>query len=112
MAISTAPDRHAVVVGETRTAHVAYTALLNSGESLTGTPTIVEDGSSDLTITNKAVTTAVQSIDGVDVPAGEAVGFSFSGQSASTEYTVKITVGTDASPAQTFVRRVVIPAEA
>jgi len=110
--VSTAPDRHTVVVGETRTAHVSFSNLLNSGELLTGAATVAEDGSSDLTITNNAVTTAVQEIDGVDVPAGEAVGFSFSGQSAGTEYSIKITVSSDASPAQTFVRYVKVPAEA
>lgn len=47
---------------------------LDTGETLTGTPTITES-SGNLTLTNKAVSTAILSISGTSVAIGQAVQF-------------------------------------
>ena len=91
--------------GDTRNGAVSFADQLDSGEVLTGTPTIEEQTSSDLTISNAAVSTAVQTINGLSVAIGEAVQFTVSGMTAS-KYTLKITATTDSTPAQTLVRYV------
>lgn len=73
---------------------------LDSGESLDGTPTIVESGTSDLTLASKSVSSTALTINGASVPPGEAVTFKVSGGTAGTTYTIDITVDTDASPIQ------------
>lgn len=81
---------------ETRLAAVSFSGCLDSGETLTGTPAI--DGSpSGLTITSKAVSGSELNIDGVDIPAGEAVTFLVAGGTAGQKYTITIAVGTSAS---------------
>ena len=91
---------------EARNVAVNFQGKLDSGELLTGTPTVVEVTTSDLTIDNVAVNTAALTIDGVSVAIGEAVQFRVSGGNAGTDYTIRIDVGTDASPAQTLVLNV------
>lgn len=91
---------------EVRNFKVDFSGLLDSGELLTGTPLVVEVTSTDLTITNKAVSTAELVILEQTVAVGKAVTFTVSGQAEDTIYTIKITVGTDATNAQTFVRNV------
>lgn len=107
MPANTAPQRPVVAVGETRNVSVSFVDLLDSGEVLTGTPTIVEVTTTDLTISNKRVSTTATTINGETVAIGKAVQFKVSGQlTTNSPYTIKITVGTDASPAQTFVKYV------
>jgi hypothetical protein len=77
---------------------------LDSGELLTGTPTIVEVSTSALTISNKVVSTAELTINGRTVAIGEAVQCSVTGGTAGTTYTIRVTVDTDSTPAQTIVR--------
>lgn len=89
--------------GETRNAAVAMSGCLDSGETLTGTPTIT-DAANVLTLTNKAVSGATLTIDGVSVPAGEAVTFTVAGGTDGTLYTITITCGTSAG--QTVRRKV------
>ena len=90
--------------GETRAFAVNYTDKLESGELLTGTPTIVEVTTSDLTLANKAVSTGSLTILGDTVATGAAVQWTVAaGSGLSGEYTIRVTVGTDATPAQTFV---------
>lgn len=89
--------------GATRLVAVDYTDDLDSGELLTGTPTIAEVTTTDLTITNKVVSTGALTIDGRAVVAGAAVQCLVTGQQAGTTYRIRITVGTDSTPAQTFV---------
>lgn len=81
--------------------------MLDSGESMTGTPTVAEQTTSDLTITNEAVNTSTLTIKGNSVAAGRAVQFLVSGHlAANSPYKLKITVATDSTPAQTIVRHV------
>ena len=102
---------HAMTAAETRLATVSFRSVLSSGELLTGTPTVAEVGTADLTISNVAVnTTAVAASDifpdGVSV--GQAVQFLVSGGVAGTTYSIRVSATTDATPAQTLRRRVTI----
>ena len=102
----TAPQRPDTYQGETRNFAVSFSGRLDTGELLTGTPTIVDisgDSPTDLTISNKVVSTTSLTINGVTVPTGEAVQFTVTGQQSGKSYTIKITVGTDATPAQTLI---------
>ncbi len=86
---------------EVRNVAVSYADKLESGELLTGTPTIT-DSTGDLTLTNKVVSTGSLTINGVSVAAGAAVTFTVSGGSAGTTYDIRIQSTTDATNAQTF----------
>lgn len=98
-------SQHAVIsVGDVELVAIDYTDLLDTGELLTGTPTVTEQTTADLTLANKAVSTASLTILGTTVVTGAAVQFSIQGQQASTCYTIRVSVGTDATPARTFVR--------
>jgi len=87
---------------EVRTISVSFSGKLDSGELCTGTPTITEVTSSDLTLASKAVSTEILVINGVSTPIGEAVQCSVTGGTAGTTYEIKIAVSTDATPAQTL----------
>ena len=101
---NTAPQRATLVEGETRNFAVSFADELDTSEALTGTPTVAELTSSDLTIANEAVSTAVLTINNTSVAVGEAVQFTVSGQLAATaRYRVRITCATDATPAQTLI---------
>ena len=107
----TLPQRPAISVGDTEVVSVNYTDHLDAGESLTGTPTIVEVTTSDLTLGSKVVNTStyVEARSGDTVAVGAAVQFTVAGGLADTApYTIRITVSTDATPARTFVRDVLL----
>lgn len=93
------------VVGETNLDSVSFVNVLDDGESLTGTPTVTEVTTTDLTIANVSINTAALVINGQSVPIGRAVQFKVSGQlTANSPYKLKITATTDSSPAQTKIR--------
>lgn len=107
MGINTAPERPVAAVGETNLFSVSFAGVLDSGESLTGTPTVAEQTSSDLTISNVSVNTVALTINDRTVAIGDAVQFKVIGQLAATmTYLLKITATTDSSPAQTKVKYV------
>jgi len=107
--MSTAPQRPSASVGATKNVAVSFSGELDSGEKLTGTPTIVEDTTSDLTITNKTVSVETLNINKVDVPIGEAVQCSVSGfVSDNFPYTLNIVAVTDGSPPQTLPGKIII----
>lgn len=113
MAANTARERPTVVVGEIRLFSVSFDDKLDSGESLTGTPTVVEETTTDLTITNKAVSTSALTINNKSVAAGRAVQFKVTGfLVANSPYTILITCGTDSDPDQTVKGRVKFEVEA
>jgi len=89
-------QRPVISVGDIDHPRVDYTNFLDSTELLTGTPTVVEITTTDLTITTKVINTAEVRILERDVAIGKAVLFKVSGQKANTEYTIRITVSTDA----------------
>ncbi len=81
---------------------VSFDGKLDSGELLTGVPTVVEQVTSDLTISNIIVNTAELRISNQIVAIGRAVQFKAIGQLvANSPYTLLVTAGTDSSPAQT-----------
>ena len=90
-------------VSEDRNVAISFADLLDVGELLTGTPTIVEVPPADLTLSSKVVSTAQLTINGKKVPIGEAVQFKVVGGVADTNYKIRVTVGTDATPAQTLI---------
>ncbi len=102
MTANTAQQIQCKTASEVRVAAVSFQGKLDSGELLTGTPTVVEVTTTDLTLANKAVNTAALTIDGVSNAIGEAVQFSIAGGTAGTAYTINIQVGTDSTPAQTL----------
>lgn len=99
----TAPEIPTIQAGETCNAAVDMRGKLDSGELFTGTPTVAEQTTSDLTIANEAVNTATLTINGASVVAGQAVQFNVTGATAGVSYLLKITGGTDSTPAQTRV---------
>lgn len=104
--------RPTIAEGETRNGKVSFAALLDAGESLTGTPTIEEEETSDLTITEVSVNPSATLVNHVSVPAARVVLYRVSGAlAAHSPYRIKITVATSASLSQTLVRRVSFEAE-
>lgn len=99
----TAPQIQVKAASEERNIAVSFAGRLDTGEVLTGTPLVVEVTSTDLTISNKAVSTASLTIDGDTVPTAEAVQFKVTGGTAGTSYKIKITADTDSSPAQKLI---------
>ena len=75
---------------------------LDSGETLTGTPTVTEIDTSDLTITNKALNTSSMTINGNTAAVSCAVLFKISGQKAGKLYHIKYTVATTSNPSRTL----------
>lgn len=107
MGRETAREIPEAVVGETLPYSVDFQGKLDSGELLTGTPTVEEVSTSDLTISNKVVSTSALVINGKTVAAGKAVQFTVSGfLVANSPYTIKITVNTDATPTPVKIGRV------
>lgn len=102
MTTSFATQRPCKTASETRNAGVSFANKLDSGELLSGTPTVVEVTTSALTLTNKAVNTSALTLDGQDVAIGEAVTFTVAGGSAGVRYHIRVNVDTDAGVTQTL----------
>jgi hypothetical protein len=100
--MSKATSKEQKTASETRNVSVRFSELLDDGEVLTGTPTILELVSTDLTIISKSISTAVRTINGVSTPIGEAVQYSVAGGTAGTTYDIQIVAVTDSTPAQTL----------
>ena len=94
--------RMQVNVGEGFNDTIDIEGLLKGSELATGTPLVIEVNTSDLTITNKAVNTANQTVEGRTVLPGEGIDFTISGF-VSGEYRLKITITTDATPPATRI---------
>ncbi len=94
--------------GETEIVKVSLAAVLDSAELLTGTPTVTEQTSTDLTLGNKQVNTAQEEIDGTTTAIGKAVLFTVSGQltGANNPYTVHVQCDSDSTPTRTIIRAV------
>lgn len=93
--------------GDTDTLAADFTELLDAGETLTGTPTIVEVTTADLTIVSKSINIGELLILNRTVAVGMAVQCKISGQQNNTDdspklYRIRITVSTTAG--RTFVR--------
>jgi hypothetical protein len=77
-------------------------------EFLTGTPMVVEVTTTDLTITNKTVSTQAEWIKGRSVVTGAAILFRVAGQKVGVTYRVRVTCSTNGTPAQTLVYDVLL----
>lgn len=102
MATITAPEIRGQAVGEVRVHSVDFRGRLDSGELLTGTPIVEEISTTDLTLTDITVNVIALTINGQAVGIGLAVQFKNSGVLKDVIYRIRITVGTDSSPAQTL----------
>ena len=100
---SIAPQLHEIGTDETRAIAVDMEGKLDDTtspeEKLTGTPTITEVSTTDLTLGSKAVSTTSLTINGTTVITGRAIQFTCDATSATKgkTYTIKIVCGTDAS---------------
>jgi len=101
-----APQINEKTANEARNGAISFSGKLDSGELLTGTPTVVDcspPSPETLVFTSIAVNTAILTINGESVPIGEAVQFKVTGGVAGIKYTIKATCGTDSTPAQTLI---------
>ena len=108
----TLSPQYQISVNDTEAVSVEFTDHLDSGELLTGTPTVVEVTTSDLTLANKALNTSTYtpsyaSPGDAVVATSAAVQFTVTSSTAGT-YRIRITVSTDATPARTFVRDILL----
>lgn len=106
--MSTAQQRPCKTIGEIRNVSDSFIGKLDVGELLIGTPTVVEVTTSDLTIGNIAVNTKTLTINGAIVLPGQAVQFNVVGGVIGVEYIIKISVSTNATPAQTLFGKVLL----
>lgn len=88
---------------ETRTFSHSLRHKMATDELLTGTPTVVEVGSSALTISSVGINEAERTISGFVALVSQAVEFTVAGGTAGTTYSLKITAVTDADAEQTLV---------
>lgn len=95
-----APQIHTKHPDAVQNAAVSFDALLEAGETLTGTPTAAAAG---LTIDNVRVNTGEVTVDGATVAIGRAVQFRVAGGTSGATYEIDVTCGTTSSPAQTLV---------
>ena len=107
MPFLTAPQRYVIRTTELRLISVSFNDVLETGESFTGTPTVV-DTPADLTVANIAISSTEKTLLGVPVPAGRVISFTVTGGTADTTYTLVLRGGTDASPAQTIEGDVIL----
>lgn len=92
--------------GETRTFAVNLTHKLHGAELLSGTPTVAERYTTALTITAVALNADSRWISGRTALAGQAVEFTVAGGVLGSTYIVRVTAGTDSSPAQVLIEDV------
>lgn len=101
---TTADQQYEIKAGSIRNISVDCRGWLDEGESLTGTPTVtITTAAVPPTLDNKIVSGAVLIIDGESVPIGKAIQFRITTTTGTTlgGYTITVSCGTDASPAQT-----------
>lgn len=96
-----AAETIAKYANEVLNAAVDFRGRLESGESLSGTPTVVSSPSG-ISPTNIAVTVSTKTINGKSVPAGKAITFKVpAGGTVGTTYELLVTCDTNSTPAQT-----------
>lgn len=103
---------------EVRNVAVDFTGKLdtNPDELLTGTPTVAEQVTSNLKISNQSVNTVELTVNGKTVAIGKAVQFKVvagantagQGNHKNGEYELLVTVSTDATPAQTLTALLIL----
>jgi hypothetical protein len=88
-----------VSVGDEESGAINISPYLDSGE-LVASVTVTEITTSDLTLTNKAVSTAQLTILDETVPIGEAIQFTYSGCLVGVLYKLAVQITTDSTPAR------------
>ncbi len=103
-----ATERYTAVADEVFNVAVNFKDKLDTGELLTGTPTITEVTTTDFTIGSKVVNTAALTINGETSAIGQAVQCGVTVASSPTlgPHEITISVDTDATPAQTIIRSI------
>ena len=101
-----------VSVGDVEMAAVDCTPWLDSGELLTGSVTVQEITTDDLTLENASVSTEELTVMDVVVAIGKAIQFKVDAANAvaDTVYRVRFEVNTNASPARKIIRDVLFKA--
>lgn len=101
----TASEHPVVYPGEIRNFAVSFADCLDDDEKITGTPTVAEQSTNDLSISSIKKNSEAITVNDVSVAIDEAVQFRASGfLVANSPYRLLLTVVTDASPAQTIKR--------
>ena len=104
---STTRQIHEITTDEVRLISVDMRGKLDSGEVLSGTPTVEADSGSGLVLSSKLVNSAAITVNSRDVSIGEAVQFKADATAAVPgDWYVDITCGTDAG--QTVAGRIKI----
>ena len=98
-----------VSAGATRIVSLDLTDDLDSSETLTGTPTVSEISTTDLTLGNKQVNSGSITVLGRTVTAGKAIQFTTAGQVAGTVYSLSVSCATTTTPAETLTYTVIMP---
>lgn len=86
---------------EVRNAAISFAGKLDSGELLSGSPTV--SATTGITIASADKNATTITIDGESVIANKAVTFRVSGGTAGSSYTITTTCATDASVPQTLI---------
>lgn len=94
--MQTAPQQYRQSVAETRNVAVSFVGELDSGELLTGTPTVVASPTGP-TISNIARNSAQITVDDEVAAIDQAVTFTVSGVTANVNYVLTVTCATSAS---------------
>ena len=105
-----APQLHEVSTSEVCNVAIDFQGKLDSGELLTGTPTVTEVTTSHLTISNKQVSTVELTINCATVAIGEAVQFRVdaSGATVGDTYEIHAICATDAGQTRDGVVKIII----
>lgn len=105
----TLDQQYVISTGDIDVVSINYTDYLDTGELLTGTPTVTEVTTSALTLSNKIVNTStyVEADSGQTVAVGAAVQFAVSTSTAGL-YRVRVTATTDATLARTKVADILL----
>lgn len=109
MSTSIVAKSHCKTVSEVRNVSIDFSGKLDAGELLSGAVAL-DDGGLPGAVTVEAgqINSVELTIQGRKVAAGKAVQFKVSGGTIDQTDTVKISVGTDAVPAQALVANVKI----
>mgnify|MGYP001563283953 FL=1 len=97
---------YTISVGDVEMVAIDYTDHLDSGETLTGTPTATLIDTGSLVISNVGLNAAAKTILGRTVAISCAVQFRVLSQASGATYTVRVSATTTSSPARTVVRDV------
>ena len=101
----TASQFYSISPSDVEIAGVDYTDVLSTTETVSG-PSVAEITTTDLTLSNVGVNTAVTEIFGREVAVGKGVLFRVSGQVLTRSYRVRVNVTTSSTPTRSLYRDV------